>query len=121
MWVHGGRIPKVTLSMLTDSDNDGKTVEACLESDVPFGSFDVPVVVTERQERSRHWSILMTVLANSAWNRQGVSIELDKDKHMVLYKRTVREVSLLPNFPARSSAQIPGLSISRFGHVESPS
>ena len=94
-WVHGGRIPKVTLEYaLADGPDGTKTVEACLASDVPFGSFDVPVEVVDASgEVAALVDIDDGVGEFSVENRTGeVDVQLDKDKHMVLYKRTVKQV-----------------------------
>lgn len=40
-WVHGGRLPKLTAEWTTS----GSTVTGTVRADVPFGTFDVPVVV----------------------------------------------------------------------------
>ena len=40
-WIHGGRVPALALEWT----NDGKHVSGTVRSDVPFGTFDVPVVV----------------------------------------------------------------------------
>ncbi len=42
-WVHGGAIPELELKYRIDEADGGYTVHGCIESDVPFGSFDVPV------------------------------------------------------------------------------
>jgi hypothetical protein len=42
-WVHGGAIPELKLSYRIDEEEGGYAVHGCLESDVPFGRFEVPV------------------------------------------------------------------------------
>lgn len=45
-WVRGGFVPKVTLEYAMVPQDDGKaTVMGCVTTDVPFGRFDLPVVV----------------------------------------------------------------------------
>jgi hypothetical protein len=47
-WVHGGLIPMITLQTRVDQQADGSvTVHGCLVSDVPFGTFEVPVQLFE--------------------------------------------------------------------------
>ena len=42
-WVHGGSVPELKLQYRIDEAEGGYAVHGCLVSDVPFGSFDVPV------------------------------------------------------------------------------
>ncbi|MCP4496229.1 MAG: M1 family metallopeptidase, partial [Phycisphaeraceae bacterium] len=45
-WVRGGYIPEVTAEYRRETQPDGKvTVHACITTDVPFGSFDLPIAV----------------------------------------------------------------------------
>ncbi|MFH1468759.1 MAG: hypothetical protein ABIO70_30505 [Pseudomonadota bacterium] len=47
-WIHGGLIPTVTLQTRVDPQDNGRlTVHGCLVSDVPFGTFEVPVQLFE--------------------------------------------------------------------------
>ena len=95
-WVHGGRIPNLELSYaLTDGEDGKQTVEGCLSSDVPFGSFDVPVAV---EDGAGEVAALVDVDDGQGHfkvsGRTGdVSIHMDKDKELVLYKRKVTKVS----------------------------
>lgn len=45
-WVRGGYIPEVTAEYRRETEADGSvTVHACITTDVPFGSFDLPIAV----------------------------------------------------------------------------
>ena len=94
-WIHGGRIPKIELTYAVTAGDDGKqTVEGCLASDVPFGSFDVPVAV---EDGMGEVAALVDVDDGKGHfkvpGRTGdVAIHMDKKKELVLYARTVRDV-----------------------------
>ena len=47
-WIHGGYIPNLKLSYRQDSTSEGNILFGCLESDVPFGTFDLPVRVSDK-------------------------------------------------------------------------
>jgi hypothetical protein len=42
-WVHGGSIPDITLDYRIEAHDGGYKVHGCIVSDVPFGTFEVPV------------------------------------------------------------------------------
>ena len=94
-WIHGGRIPKIELTYAVTAGDDGKqTVEGCLASDVPLGSFDVPVAV---EDGMGEVGALVDVDDGKGHfkvpGRTGeVAIHMDKKKELVLYARTVRDV-----------------------------
>jgi hypothetical protein len=55
-WVEGGHLPKVTLRYAVVPDRSMWRVVGHLESDVPFGTFEVPVLVKRSAEFSKvHW------------------------------------------------------------------
>ena len=75
-WVHGGRLPKVTLTYaLVDAPDGKKTVEACVASDVPFGSFDVPVEVAHAICVGHEFYSLHTFMLISGGQAQIQSLE----------------------------------------------
>jgi len=94
-WIHGGRIPKLELTYAVSEGEDGKqVVEGCLVSDVPFGSFDVPVAV---EDGMGEVAALVDVDDGKGHfkvpGRTGdVTIHMDKKKELVLYKRAVKKV-----------------------------
>ena len=105
-WVHGGRIPKVTLDYAVVPSAEGtQTVEACVVSDIPFGSFDIPVEIKDANgEVAALVDIDDGVGQFSVDNRAGdISVYLDKEKHMILYKRAVRQVSSTDKLECRST------------------
>jgi hypothetical protein len=109
-WVHGGRLPKVTLTYaVVDAPEGKKSVEACIDSDVPFGSFDVPVEVTDESgDVAALVDIDDGVGEFSVGNRTGeVNVHLDKAKHMILYKRAVKEVGSLDKLTCKKLATNP--------------
>ncbi|MCB9777700.1 MAG: hypothetical protein H6742_03980 [Alphaproteobacteria bacterium] len=47
-WIHGGLIPEITVEIREEAAADGTvTVHGCIESDLPWGSFDVPIEVRD--------------------------------------------------------------------------
>lgn len=54
-WVEGGYIPALTATWTVTGKGKERRVEGTVESDVPFGTFDVPVVVTVGRERIETW------------------------------------------------------------------
>jgi aminopeptidase N len=105
-WIHGGRIPKVSLTYaLVDQEEGVQQVEACVSADIPFGSFDVPV---EIKDASGEVAALVDVNDGSGEfsvpGRSGdIEVLLDKDTHMVLYKRSVKQVSSVDKLPCKAS------------------
>ena len=94
-WVHGAQIPKLTVRYASVDQDDGtKTVTGCIESDVPFGSFDVAVSV---KDGDRDVAALVDV-DNGAGRfevpgRTGeLTVSLDPNRHTLLYARSVVEV-----------------------------
>ena len=48
-WIHGGLIPRLTVYTRLDKTEDGVDLFGCIESDLPFGIFDVPVRIKEKK------------------------------------------------------------------------
>jgi hypothetical protein len=42
-WVHAGSIPKLTMQVRIDQEDQGYHVHGCLVTDIPFGTFEAPV------------------------------------------------------------------------------
>lgn len=99
-WVHGAQIPKLTLRYALVPQDDGtQTVKGCIESDIPFGSFDVPVSV---QAGGSDVAALVDVDDGvgrfEVPGRSGdISVVLDPNRHMLLYARTVTKVNGPPD------------------------
>lgn len=95
-WVHGGRLPKVTLEYYSEAAEDGtKTVHGCVSSDVPFGSFDIPVAISDG---SGEVSALVDVDDGQGEfhvpGRSGdISVSLDPKRQLVLYARDTKKVA----------------------------
>ena len=77
---------------------DESVVKGCIESDVPFGSFDLPVAVEDGEG-----SVAALVYVDNGWGefevpgRTGdVSVLLDPKRQMLLYRRHVKRVSKPP-------------------------
>jgi hypothetical protein len=94
-WVHGGRIPKLTLEYAVVEAEDGKkTVKGCLVSDVPFGSFDVAVEVEDGMgEVAALVDVDDGFGAFEVPSRSGeLEVRMDPKRELVLYDRDVKNV-----------------------------
>jgi hypothetical protein len=98
-WVHGGFIPKVEVQVRLapmPGDPGANMLLGCVVSDVPFGRFDVPVVVMD-QKKTRRVAALVDVEDGlggfSVLRREGdVEVELDPQNQILAYSRKVRRV-----------------------------
>ncbi len=95
-WIHGGRIPKVeiTYALAPDEEEGKQVVHGCVTSDVPFGSFDVPVTVEDGMGAvSALVDVDDGVGQFTVPARTGeVSVIADRKKELVLYARKVKQV-----------------------------
>jgi aminopeptidase N len=99
-WVHGGRVPEVTISVLQEVTEEGTKVTACVQSDQAFGSFDLPVRVTDQAGDRKVEALVdvdhgvgrFTVPARA----EDVKVAADPDGQLLLYKRMVKQVKVLP-------------------------
>ena len=94
-WVHGGRFPKVTLKYALEEREDGKKdVFGCIESDIPFGSFDVPVSVEDGMGKVA--ALVDVDDGQGQFTVQGrtgdVEVVLDPTKQLVYYGVSVKPV-----------------------------
>ena len=97
-WVHGGRIPKLTLKYALLSNEEGThDLHGCIESDVPFGSFDVPVVVEDGTDE-----LAALVDVDNGYGSFKVSgrsadvdTQLDPTNQLIFYDRKVSKVASL--------------------------
>jgi hypothetical protein len=98
-WVHGGRIPKVKVRYaLVAGADETMTVEGCIESDVPFGSYDLPVSI---EDGGGEVAALVDIDNGSGAftvpGRTGeVTVKVDPKRQMLLY---TRDVELSANAP----------------------
>ena len=105
-WVHGGRIPKVELRYaLTPGEDGTQSVEACIESDIPFGSYDLPVEIKDSEgEVAALVDVDDGVGEFTVTGRTGeVEVLLDKGTHMVLYERSVKQVASADKLPCKAT------------------
>jgi hypothetical protein len=100
-WIRGGFIPSVELDWAVEDQADGrKAVVGCLRSDIPFGTFDVPVRVIDR-EGQRKVSALVDIVDGvgqfALSDREGEALEalVDPDRQLVAYSRKSQKVQKL--------------------------
>jgi len=95
-WVHGGSIPEVKLQYRIDADEAGFVVHGCIESDVPFGTFDVPVQLYD-PPTGRFVAGPVTVVDGqgrfdvAGWKNEP-ELELDPEKLILAYGRKVDRI-----------------------------
>jgi hypothetical protein len=99
-WVHGGRVPEVTISVLQEVSEDGTKITGCVQSDQAFGSFDLPVRITD-QAGDRKVEALVDVdhgvgSFSVPARTEDVKVEADPDGQLLLYERVVKQVKVLP-------------------------
>lgn len=94
-WVHGGFMPGITVETMTTGD----TVRGCLVSDVPFGSFDVPISVDDMDGFRRVGALVDVDHGHGQFevsDRQDeISVLVDPNGLVLLTKREVKEVDSL--------------------------
>ena len=95
-WVHGGRLPKLVLEYALSEEEDGsQAITGCLTSDVPFGSFDVPIEV---KDGSGEVSALVDVIDGVgrfevAGRKGDIEVRMDPKRWLVLYQRKAVKVA----------------------------
>ena len=92
-WVHGGFLPELTLTVTRFEGEQGGLL-GCIESNVPFGSMDVPVEVID-QEGERRVAALVDIVngQGSFWvpNRsEDAEVKLDPMGLVLAYDRQVK-------------------------------
>jgi hypothetical protein len=106
-WVHGGRVPAVQV-YFQEVPGDGSTVvKGCIVSNQPFGSFDLPVRVTDipdpaKPGNPRNASALVDVddgigLFTVPGRKGKIEVKVDPDHQLLLYKRQVIKTKALPD------------------------
>ena len=99
-WVHGGRVPEVTVSVLMEAGETGSTLTGCIQTDQPFGSFDMPVSVTDKAGEREVEALVdvddglgrFTVPGRDA----DAKVAADPEGQLLLYERKVKIVKSLP-------------------------
>ncbi len=94
-WVHGGFMPGITVEVMTTEDS----VRGCLVSDVPFGSFDVPVSVDDMDGFRRVGALVDVDHGHGQFEvsdrQDDISVLVDPNGLILLTKREVKEVDSL--------------------------
>jgi len=108
-WVHGGRIPEVEISVVSTREESGTTITGCVQTDQPFGSFDLPVRVTDK-DGERVVEALVDVDDGvgrfTVPGRTGkVAVAADPAGHLLLYDRVVKKTKTLPEVCAEKPAK----------------
>jgi aminopeptidase N len=106
-WVHGGRFPKVTLNYALEEREDGKKdVFGCIDSDIPFGSWDVPVAVED--EKGKVAALVDVDDGQGQFEVPGrtgdVEVVLDPTNQLVYYGVSVKSVSSKDKLSCAASA-----------------
>jgi hypothetical protein len=95
-WVHGGAIPEVALEYRIDQGDGGFDVHGCIVSDVPFGTFEVPVQLYDPPTGR---IVAGPVMVTDGMGRFDVSgwkgepeLELDPERLILAYGRKVDRI-----------------------------
>lgn len=96
-WIHNAFIPTISVSVLKDS---GDAARGCIETNVPFGIFDVPIRVVD-QDGERMVEALVDVVNGSGYfevpGREGeFTVEVDPYGMVLAFDRDLKEVRELP-------------------------
>ncbi|MFT5682922.1 MAG: hypothetical protein ACI8RZ_003846 [Myxococcota bacterium] len=96
-WIHNAFIPSIKVSLLKDS---GDVARGCIETDVPFGVFDVPIRVVDR-DGERMVEALVDVVNGEGYfevpSREGeFTVEVDPYGMVLAFSRDLKEVRELP-------------------------
>ena len=94
-WVHGGFIPGITVETMTTGD----TLRGCLVSDVPFGSFDVPISVDDMDGFRRVGALVDVDHGHGQFQvsarKDDTTVLVDPNGLVLLTKRDVKVVESL--------------------------
>lgn len=92
-WVYQGIIPGVTVEVLHQDDG---TLRGCIQSDVPFGSFDLPVTVDDQEGFRRVGALVDVDNGHGQFEVPGrtadFNVMADPEGLILLTSREVREV-----------------------------
>jgi len=91
-WIHGAQIPKVRVRYAVTGNEAGEQVVAgCIDSDIPFGSYDLPVSIADDNGKVAALVDVDDGIGSFAvQGRTGaVSVDIDPDRTVLLYERRV--------------------------------
>jgi hypothetical protein len=95
-WVHGGVLPKLRLETRIETVGSQQVLHGCIVSDLPFGRFDVPVEVIDRDGERTVAALVDVVDGRGRFEvsaREGVvSAALDPMGRTLAWRRDVRSV-----------------------------
>ncbi|MDG1484102.1 MAG: hypothetical protein P8R54_31210 [Myxococcota bacterium] len=96
-WIHNAFIPSINVSILK---NSGDVARGCIETNVPFGIFDVPIRVVD-QDGERMVEALVDVVNGTGYfevpGREGdFTVEVDPYGMVLAFDRDLKEVRELP-------------------------
>ncbi len=96
-WIHNAFIPSIEVSLLK---NSGDVARGCIQTDVPFGIFDVPIRVVDRNGE-RMVEALVDVVNGEGYfevpDREGeFTVEVDPYGMVLAFSRDIKEVRELP-------------------------
>jgi hypothetical protein len=100
-WVHGGRVPEVTVHISRGAGEGPQDIAGCITTDQPFGSFDLPVRITDK-DGEREAAALVDVddgvgRFKVPARHADAEVEVDPDRQLLLYKRVTKVVKALPD------------------------
>jgi aminopeptidase N len=96
-WVHGGLVPEITLNHATRPTDEGLEWVGCLESDIPFGTFQVPIRVEEGEQVHDQWAEIAGGQGKIVLSVQtdDVTASVDPEGQILAYKRKSKAVKEL--------------------------
>lgn len=126
-WIHGGFVPEVTIEVRREAAADGTTtVHGCIVSDVPWGSFDLPVQVTDEQGKRSVSALVDVDDGRGTFRLDGrssdVQVQADPLALVLAYARTVvdKEQTTCDRDPRLAAAAAPASSADGEGSEAPP-
>jgi len=97
-WIHGGFFPKITVT-IPRTVEDG-WLRGCVETNIPYGAFDVPVRILDRDGERIHEALVDVKEGKGHFQLSAltgeIDVELDPYGMVLAKKRQVRRVDALP-------------------------
>nr|MBO84168.1 hypothetical protein [Deltaproteobacteria bacterium] len=96
-WIRGGFVPEVLLEYSLNPDENGTyTVDGCLVTDIPFGTFDIPVAIRDQEGERGIGGLIDVVDGRGRFSVEGrqADVELEADPYGLIlsYGRKVKKV-----------------------------